>query len=272
MDNLKQCVLTIIILIFITTVELSILILNKFKKDKNPKKIVGKHDIKVLDISNEKNLKDKIKKCLDNSVPIILKNASKEIYKEHMKYSKIKENNKSKNKPIINVHYSLNIPETKKFIKKYINKTIISTVQIGGNYITGPAHIDTSPSYNFYYLLSGKKEVIILPYQYAKYLNMKSAIDNIYVTEDKNDDKWLKKIPGYWKGIIEKNDILIFPSSKCIHKFTNLLDDCEAFTTRLFTTDVVDIILKNDIFNIKLAYQYSKMILTSNCTHVLSYN
>ena len=162
------------------------------------------------------------------------------------------------------------MPNLKVFVDKYIKKKILTLVQFNGSYKTTPAHIDSSANCNLYYLKSGKKKVIVIPYQYTHYLEMYNDIDNITVCEDKDNDKkkynknWIQKIPGYWETILNEGDVLFFNSSKCIHKFYNLTDDCEAFSVRMFNWDASELVLKNDIFNYKMAKQLEHVITTPN--------
>lgn len=133
-----------------------------------------------------------------------------------------------------------------------------------GNYKSGYAHIDAFPSYNFYYVKQGKKQVYIIPHEYTCYLNMKGGIDNIYVEYDNaNNNKleWLNKVPEYYNFELETGDVLIFNNSKCIHKFTNLTNNNIIYTIRLYNTDVSTLILKNDILHYEQAYEFSNIIL-----------
>ena len=160
-----------------------------------------------------------------------------------------------------------NIPNFKKFIKNYINKTIISMIQLNGNYESGKAHIDFVSSYNIYYQNKGKKHVIILPDNNTDYLDLHIGIDNIYVKDDKNisgNNDWLNKVPSYWSFELEQNELLIFNNSKCIHKFINITKTTEAFSIRIFHSDSSKLIRNSNILNIKTALHFAKIITTNN--------
>jgi hypothetical protein len=238
------------------------LVLNK-KKFKGLTKQLPVDKIDFQDLSYHK-----VKKYIDDSIPLIITGIPNEFITDFKNYSLV-ENvlNNPKNNIILNQYFFPKIPKFKNFIKKYIRKTIISMIQLNGNYESGKAHIDFVSSYNIYYLHKGEKKVIIVPEQCTNYLDMNIGIDNVYVKDDintNNRDDWLKKIPSYWSFILKQNEILLFNNSKCIHKFKNICEQAEAFSIRVYHSDSSHLIRRNGILNLNSAYHFSKIITNKN--------
>ena len=61
-----------------------------------------------------------------------------------------------------------------KWIIKNAKSIIMSAIFL--EIINQVSHIDISPSYNFYTVLEGEKEVVIVPAGYENYLNMENGI------------------------------------------------------------------------------------------------
>lgn len=263
----------IIILIFLTSYEIINNIIN-INKNTNKKvclkKFKGQTKEMIVDKIDFKNISlKKIKKYIDNSIPLVITNIPNKFSKDFTKYSLVDNilNNHDNKNIILNQYFLPNIPNFKKFIKKYIQKTIISMIQLNGNYESGKAHIDFVSSYNIYYLHKGEKKVTILPYEYTDYLDMSVGIDNIYVKDDINigdNNDWLKKVPSYWSFVLKENELLLFNNSKCIHKFKNTINPVEAFSIRVVHSDSSHLIRLNNIFNFKSAYHFSKIIMNNN--------
>jgi len=235
----------------------------------NHKKLFTKSKkLKIKKINYSEISYNIIKKYIDNSIPVIIKNIPNKYTNDFKKYSLIKEDIENpKNNIVLNQYFIPNIPNFKEFIKKNINKTIISMIQLNGNYESGKAHIDFVSSYNIYYLNKGKKRVIIIPDDNTNYLDLNLGIDNIYVKEDinigKNND-WLNKVPSYWSFELKENELLLFNNSKCIHKFINITSGTEAFSIRVIHSDSSKLIRNANIFNIKTGLHFYKIITTNN--------
>lgn len=84
------------------------------------------------------------------------------------------------------------------WIKAHIGRPILYMARFSGGYKGGYAHIDTFPSYNYYYVRRGRKKVRIVPRQYNHLIEFGAGYDSMYVKADAGDDSkigWLDKIP-----------------------------------------------------------------------------
>lgn len=279
MNRIIQITLSIFIMLFMTLYEIS----NNLKNTFNKKNIYPNNDnnlfikskkLKIKKINYNEISYDILKKYIDNSIPIIIKNIPKKYTDDFKKYSLVEKNllikkniQSPKNNIILNQYFIPDIQNFKEFIKKYIDKQIISMIQLNGNYESGKAHIDFVSSYNIYYLNKGKKHVIIVPDANTRYLDLNIGIDNVYVKDDKNTSEgndWLNKVPSYWSFELEQNELLLFNNSKCIHKFINMTKVTEAFSIRIYHSDSSKLIRNSNILNIKSAFHFSKIITSNN--------
>lgn len=228
------------IIIYITFKLISLPILFKFYKIKylsNPKDIIsfnGKPEIlkpQYLKFSSKfMNIPFK------ESIPVIITDIDPDMIKfinNYLPRNRSKEN-------VLNLSYEnpLNIINSKygKWIMYQSKLPIFHSGVFFGNYKAGQAHIDTTLAYNFYFMIRGVKEVIIVPKGFEKYLNMYYT-NQVNVKDDdnkNNDKKWLKKLPYYYRFKLKKNELLIFNNSACIHKFFNLRDNNASLSTRVF--------------------------------------
>ena len=136
--------------------------------------------------------------------------------------------------------------------------------RFSGGYKGGFAHIDSFPSYNFYYVRRGRKQVWIVPRQYNYLLNFGMGYDSVFVRDDAPDGsqlEWLKTIPGYYEFEVEKGDVLLFNNAASIHKFINITHNPEIFTMRLVSGDASPLTLWNDCFNWTGAKYFAGIIL-----------
>lgn len=84
------------------------------------------------------------------------------------------------------------------WIKAHIGRPILYMARFSGGYKGGFAHIDTFPSYNYYYVRRGRKKVRIVPRQYNALIEFGAGYDSMYVKADSADDSkigWLDNIP-----------------------------------------------------------------------------
>ncbi len=278
----------LLVMIYMTLYELLNLIINyKLNKKNKVQKIFNgiSQKISVREINYSGLNYEIIKKHIDKSIPVIIKNAPHKLFKDFEKYTiGDYDNINAKNKIILNQYFMPDIPNVKNFLNKYVKKSIASLVQLNGNYKAGSAHIDFVSTYNIYFLQRGRKKVYIVPHTNTCYLDMEKGIDNIHVREEKNsddstncsisnntndtndtnDDKWLNKIPSYYQCELVPGDILLFNNSKCIHKFINLEKDSEVFSLRVFHSDSNPDICKNNILNFETGKHFYKIITNKN--------
>lgn len=216
----------------------------------------------VLYYNDGMNSKD-LDKYLSASIPVIIKGIPKLYFNSFDNYDK-KINIHSKK---VNVGEYI-LPELDENLKKLINNltkmSIVSLTTMFGNYPGGYAHLDSLVGYNMYYLKTGAKQVWIVPEEYSNNFEMGDAVDNIYVKEDAVDTKhmqWLNKIPYHFSFVIEEGDLLIFNSSKTIHKFKNKTGNESVYSLRLHTTDGSPIVFKHNLFNWELSKTYAYAII-----------
>jgi|AntAceMinimDraft_5_1070358.scaffolds.fasta_scaffold86932_1 hypothetical protein len=84
------------------------------------------------------------------------------------------------------------------WIKAHIGRPVVYLARFSGGYKGGYAHIDTFPSYNYYYVRRGRKKVRIVPRQYNPLIEFGAGYDSMYVKADSADDSkigWLDSIP-----------------------------------------------------------------------------
>ena len=126
------------------------------------------------------------------------------------------------------------------WIKTNTGKGVAYMARFSGGYSGGFAHIDSFPSYNFYYMKEGRKKVYIIPRQFNPLLDLANGYDSVFVKDDTADEsqlEWLDRLPGYYQFEVESGDVLMFNNSACIHKFMNLTDHPTIYTVRLFSAD-----------------------------------
>lgn len=156
--------------------------------------------------------------------------------------------------------------EMSKWIMHNIGKRVLYLARFSGGYKGGYAHIDSFPSYNFYFVRRGRKKVYIVPRQYNSLLKFGKGYDSVFVRDDDTTGtklEWLETIPGYWTFEVEEGDVLLFNNSACIHKFMNLTHNPEIFTMRLAHTDSSPLTLWNDCFNWTGAKYFTDIAFTS---------
>ena len=245
---------------------------SKKKNKKQKTEILKINKIKYVDIINNNNiLDDYIKK----SIPIIITGTPSKYFNFLDDKYPIDRNNKNKNSIYIKEYILPELsPILDNFITRYIKKSVMYMASFSGNYKSTYAHIDSLASYNFYYVKEGSKNVYIVPYKNTKYLNMENGIDNVFVSDDKENMsnlQWLDKVPSFYNFTVNKGDILLFNNSKCIHKFENMNGNEIVYSIRLFSNDASSLILSNDIFNSKQADHLSKILLNGGMKRSTAY-
>jgi len=204
-----------------------------------------------------------IKKCLNETKPFIIKNIPQNFFENASTIvsSDIKESFGN-----LDVGYNDYIVGDKlnKLIKDVTGMPIIFVTSMGGKYVGNRAHIDSYISYNFYYVNKGEKMVWIIPEEYTNTIELKNALDHLYVKADgvgTTNLDWLNKIPYYYKFNIKAGDVLVFNSSKCIHKFINVNGNEQARSIILYTTEASPLVVKHNIGNWELAKYYSYFVV-----------
>lgn len=204
------------------------------------------------------------------SEPVVIEGVDPEVFKSLSKYAPEVPPGYPTDKLLIDA-YVLPLLGTPLFawIKAHIGPPILYLARFSGGYKGGFAHIDSFPSYNYYYVRRGRKKVNIVPRQYNPLIKFGAGYDSMFVLEDAADEsklEWMDKIPALYEFEVSEGDVLLFNNSACIHKFMNLSENPEIFTLRLFTTDASPLTLKNDLFNWTGA-KYFTSILMDGGTH-----
>jgi len=163
------------------------------------------------------------------------------------------------------------------FIYDYCGRrAILFVARFSGGYKAGLAHIDSSPSYNFYYVVKGKKQVYLVPRQFnpsrvgvvePDKLQFLPGLDNVHIAGDTTDAEslkdWLPNIPAVWDFQVEAGDVLLFNNAATCHKFINLTPNPEIFTIRVQNfTGASHLSLRNDMFNWAGAKSFAALILS----------
>jgi len=133
-----------------------------------------------------------------------------------------------------------------------LRRPAIYMARLSGSYQAGVAHIDSLPSYNFYYLHQGRKRVIIVPRQYNDRVRLQGGYDSVFAADDTADLchlQWLDDVPAYYDFELHEGEVLLFHNSACLHKFANLTPSPEIYTIRLLSFDASPRILLNDVLN-----------------------
>merc|ERR1712187_122351 len=97
---------------------------------------------------------------------------------------------------------------------------------MGGDYKRGMAHVDvvSYAGYNCYYLMSGSKDVVIVPQAVTKSMSLSPGLDNWYVPDSAESFDYLNLLPAYYRVQLRPNSILVFNSTGCVHHFSNDID------------------------------------------------
>jgi len=125
-----------------------------------------------------------------------------------------------------------------RWIMRQTGLPILFAAIFAGDYKSGVTHIDMTASYNFYFMLKGRKDVLIGPKGFEKYTDMAYGIHNVYVKNEKKDShhidkmEWLKELPYYYRFELQENEILVFNNAACLHKFVNITENNVALTCR----------------------------------------
>jgi hypothetical protein len=206
------------------------------------------------------------------SIPIIIRNIDKDVSSsiDHMFNTERILKNNNINIEFVNI---LDLMNTKygRWILKQSNTPILYSGIFRGKYISGITHIDISKTYNFYYMRKGIKEVLIIPLEFEKYVNMSYGIHNVYVRDETSNShnistlKWLDNIPYYYRFYLKEGEILIFNNSGCLHKFVNKTPNNIALTSRVlnFNWGTSELIKYNMLTNNKVVETAAKALINN---------
>lgn len=281
LDKIKFYGLSVCVYLFFTIYESYLLILSLFKGEMYNSRYkitkINKNSSTNIEICKvdatdgiEKHV-NLIQENIKKNKPTIIKNIPKilftELYNIYEKEKVLNGNTSNDNKLIMRELYLPKLLFINEFVKYLTKRSILYMASFAGKYASGYAHIDSFQSNNVYYVVKGSKRVLIIPHEYTPYVSLKPGIDSVYCNEDSpHDDKhleWLKNVPEYYLFTLEEGDLLIFNNSGCIHKFTNITGNEYIFTMRTSGDYVSPLVLRNDIFNWKMAKHYANIILTS---------
>jgi len=90
-----------------------------------------------------------------------------------------------------------------------------------GKYKAGFAHMDYFASFNVYYVYTGTKRVQLVPWYHSEARPLAHGFDSAHVEGSLEAAEWHKAYPSYYDFDVAPNDVLLFNSSACLHKFTN---------------------------------------------------
>lgn len=200
---------------------------------------------------------DTLSKYVKRSEPVIIKGVDAKLFNSSLAEYAPEETPEQVAKGVPNLHINFwllpSVGGAGAWINKHLPwKPILYMARFSGAYKAGYAHIDTFPSYNFYYVRRGRKRVILVPRQYNDAVNLKGGYDSNFVGDDAPDMsklEWIDRLPGVWEFELEAGDVLLFNNSACIHKFMNLTHNPEIFTIRLLHDDASPYTYRNDLLN-----------------------
>ena len=205
-----------------------------------------------------------LREHIRHSEPIIIKGMDPALFEPLDEYAPPIPDSAPKDKLLIDQFTLPKLGKLADWIKANTGKGIAYMARFSGGYSGGFAHIDSFPSYNFYYMKEGRKRVYIIPRQFNPLLKLANGYDSVFVEDDTADEsqlEWLDLLPGYYKFELESGDVLMFNNSACIHKFMNLTDHPTIYTVRLFSADASPLILRNDCFNWAGAKYFGSIVL-----------
>lgn len=278
MINTKQVLYIFVFLAIKTTALLSLLVM-KFRgwysivpNATNPKinREISVHELQP-DIVEYDNCN--LKKYLENSIPVIVENVDSKSL-TYFKNKTITEKQFTDGNIFIKSNGIIETMQTNigKWVLTKSRRPIIMSSIFTGKYRSGISHIDVMPSYNFYTMLEGTKEVLIIPIEFESYVDLNNGIHNIHVSnEPKGEHKienlpWLQNIPYYYRFDLQPNQMLIFNNSANIHKFINKNDITKALTIRvldIFGTNSIQVLqnqlTNSDIQKVSMDYIVKKM-------------
>ncbi|KAJ3382540.1 aldehyde dehydrogenase (NAD(P)(+)) ald5 [Entophlyctis sp. JEL0112] len=138
-----------------------------------------------------------------------------------------------------------------KFIWKSMRKIIMFAITFRGRDFSGYAHMDTFPSYNFYFIAKGSKDVILIPKDGASFFDCETGFDSIFLEGTSGANlEWVNQAPQHYRFTLHENQVLVFNNSKLLHKFMTTSDtECVAHSLRLTNIDVNPLVARKFIFN-----------------------
>ena len=145
-----------------------------------------------------------------------------------------------------------------KWVKKVSGQRILYILKFSGDYNSVRTHIDTTmifPNINYYMLLEGQKDVLIIPKGFERYINMKQGIESVYVNEvdyqNISDMPWLKKLPYYYHFTLNAGSVLVFDNTACAHKFKNMTSGNSSISVRVANLQgqISPLVIKNQATN-----------------------
>ena len=146
-------------------------------------------------------------------------------------------------------------------MRTYWNLLTIYAARFSGTYKTGFAHMDFFASYNVYYVYTGKKRVQMIPWYHSESRPLTYGFDSAYVKGSIDDQKWHNAYPSYYEFDVSTNDILLFNSSACIHKFTNLTKYTDIVSIHTSSQYAAPIIHRGERWNWETAGYFSGIVM-----------
>lgn len=141
------------------------------------------------------------------------------------------------------------------------NMLTIYAARFSGTYKTGFAHMDFFASYNVYYVFEGKKRVQMIPWYHSESRPLTHGFDSAYVKGSIDNQQWYKAYPSYYEFDVSANDILLFNSSACIHKFTNLTKYTDIVSIHTSSQYAAPVIHRGERWNWETAGYFSGIVM-----------
>lgn len=162
---------------------------------------------------------------LDRGEPVIVKNLDSHLDIPAEIENLQRDRNASSEKKSTNLFIELNIwpflplgENLSKFIHDYCGgRQVLFAARFAGGYKAGFGHMDSFPSYNFYYVTTGCKQVYLVPRQFnpsrlnheeENKLSFQPGVDNVRITGDTADGEslgnWLSRVPAVYDFKVEQ--------------------------------------------------------------------
>ena len=271
-----KLVLSFVVMLGVTAIELSLLLVTRRETsipglpplhsevdDGMAKKGGQRFPIDVLDAADLEP--ETLRGYVGRSEPVIVKNCPPAMFEALNAYSPDIPFGTPGDKLLIDQFSLPTLGSLAAWLMLHVGKPVLYLARFSGGYKGGYAHIDSFPSYNFYYVRRGRKRVFIVPRQYNPAIVFGAGYDSVFVRDDAADAsslEWLDTIPGCYEFEVGEGDVLLFNNSACIHKFLNLTHNPEIFTMRLVHADASPLTLRNDCFNWTGAKYFTHIVLS----------
>ena len=148
-----------------------------------------------------------------------------------------------------------------KHMRTHWNLSAIYAARFSGTYTTGFAHMDFFASYNVYYVFEGTKRVQMIPWYHSESRPLAYGFDSAYVKGSIDDQQWHKAYPSYYEFDVSTNDILLFNSSACIHKFTNLTNYTDIVSIHTSSQYAAPVVHRGERWNWETAGYFSGIVM-----------